>query len=124
MELTDKGIRKHAYQHVKKCILPNFNNVVKSKTVVAQKTTTSQTQITIKQQCRWIFTYQNTLDKLLQRNKRVFANSPKAFTEFMYYFIAGGNERCYMACPGRNFKVIGCSTKGKHEKRKNIHDQA
>ena len=119
MELTEVGSRKRAYQHVKKVILPNYGEVVKKKTVVAQKTTTNRTQITIKQQYRWHCTYDNALNELHKRNTGLCKLSRKPFKEVAHYFISGGDETCFMACPDGNVKVIGCSKKRKHEKRTN-----
>ena len=68
-ELTKKWTRKQAYQHVRKCILSNFNNLLKKKVVVSQKTTTNQLQITLCQQYCWNTTVDSVLNDLIKRNK-------------------------------------------------------
>ena len=85
MELTDKGIRKRAYQHVVKYIMLNFQSTVKSKTVVIQKTTTSQLQITIKQQYCWNCMYDNYLSELLKRSTGLCTLSKKKFKEVILF---------------------------------------
>ena len=99
--------------------MPNFQSIIKSKTVVAQKTTTSRSQIAIKQQYCWHCTYKNALNELPKRNDGFCRLSKKDFKEVIHYFITGGDETCFMACPDSNVKVIGCKKKKKHEKQTN-----
>ena len=69
MELNEEATRKQAYQHIKRCIMPNFSHVIKPRVVAAQKTTTSRTQITLVQQFRWHKTVSSAYEELNQRNK-------------------------------------------------------
>ena len=124
IELTDKGTRKRDYQHVVKCIMLNFQLTIKSKTVVAQKTTTRQSQITVKQQYCWYCTYENALNELLKRNTGLCKLSKAEFKEVIHYFISGGDETCFMAYPDGNVKVIGFKKRRSMRSRQTIIVQA
>ena len=78
-ELTKKGTRKQAYQHVKKCILPKCTDLLKNKVVVAQKTTTNWLQITIRQQYCWHTTVNSAFNELIKQNQGLCRLSRKPF---------------------------------------------
>ena len=119
MELNENVTRKQAHQHIKRCLMPNYAHIIKPRVVAAQKTTTSRTQITLVQQFRWHETVTRAYNELKKRNKGTCNLTGKPFEEVLHMFIVGGDETCFMACPDGTIKVVGCSTKSKHEKRSN-----
>ena len=89
MELNEEATRKQAYQHIKRCIMPNFSHVIKPRVVAAQKTTTSRTQITLVQQFRWHKTVSRAYEELNKRNKGTCNLTGKPFEEVMHFFHSG-----------------------------------
>jgi hypothetical protein len=74
-ELSNMQARKH----LARTLLNGDTNIVKSKPIVAQQTTTKRSNITVKQQYQWYKTYESSLNELRRRNLGVCLSTGKTF---------------------------------------------
>ncbi len=91
-------------------------DVIKSKPVKAQKTTSKRSMITVEQQFRWFKTYGEGVDYLRRMNTGTCQKTGKTFGEVIEHFIIGGDETCFMASDGEVY-VVGEKGVKKHEKK-------
>jgi hypothetical protein len=117
-ELDPKLTQEQARHHLSRTFLKGDTSIVKSKSVIAQQTTTKQSNITVPQQYRWHHIYEHSLDELRRNNTGVCRISGKTFGELIHCFITAGDDTNLMASDdNRGVKVIGAENRKKHEKK-------
>ncbi len=112
--------RVQARQPFSRTIRPNHpTNILKTKTMTAQATTTKRPAITVPQQFHWLRTYNGCLDDLRRRNLGVCNLTGKTFDELIRHFMVGGDETCMQACANGVVQVVGSARRKKHVMKTN-----
>ena len=109
--------RQQAYKSFKRTVFTRNKGILKTKTVVDQRTTTKLLGITVKQQLRWFKCYNGVLDQLRHVNTGNCNKTVKTFGELIHHFDYGGEETCFQACGNGKAKGIDSLGRKNHDNK-------
>jgi hypothetical protein len=117
-ELDPNISQEQARFHLSHTFIKGDTSIVKTKSVVAQYTTTKCINIMMPQQYRWHMIYESSLGELRKRNTGVCRLSGKNVGELIHFFITGGDETNLLASEDNpSIKDIGAAGRKNHEKK-------
>ena len=106
-ELQPQLSRTQAENYFQRTFFKHHKGKIKKKTVVAQRTTTKRSAIAVAQQFFWFMQYEEGLNFLREKNKRVCRKTGKHFGELIEHFVIGGDETNLIADADGDLKIIG-----------------
>ena len=117
MNLQPELSQRQVQNHVNRTFKKRHADVIKSKAVKAQKTTSKRCQITVAQQLRWHKRFDEGIKFLREQNTGLCKLTGKQFGEVMKHFIVGGDESNFLADADGNLKIYAEKGRAKHEKK-------